>query len=144
MSQSQDNRTVMEKIKDDFLPSLVSGGVGILGAKYLLGVDINMTLNVMNMNVPAWAAIGGVIAASDIAGYVLHDAILEKIPYLQSSGIATYENRLATPMIAGVSTYALFLTTVSKDVSLLNSILLGAGATVSGQYLYHTYEMNKN
>lgn len=140
---SQDNRTILEKAKDDIVPALVSGGIGILGASFLLGVDMSMNLNVLGMNMPAYAAIGGVIAASDIAGAALHDFVLEKIPMLQSSGIATYENRLATPIIAGVSTYALFASTISKDVSIMNSMLLGAGSTIAGQYTYHTYQQTQ-
>ena len=127
-----DNRSITEKLKDELIPSLASGAVGVLASSFLLGVDIGTTLPVGSLNLPAWAAIGGVITASDLVAYASHDWVLEKIPAIH--GFATYENKLLAPVLSGLATYALFVTAVSPDTSLTNSILLGAGSTIVGNY----------
>jgi hypothetical protein len=133
-----DNRSVTEKIKDELIPSLASGVVGILGASFLLGVDLSMDINIANMTVPAWAAIGGVITGADLIAYASHDFVLEKLPALQS--FATYENRLLAPVLSGVGTYGLLFTAISSDTSLMNSFLLGAGSSVTGRYAFDTFK----
>jgi hypothetical protein len=85
-----DNRSITEKLKDELIPSLASGAIGVLASSFLLGVDINMKLSVANMALPAWVAIGGVISIADMAAYASHDYVLENIPTLQK--FATYEN----------------------------------------------------
>lgn len=135
---SDDNRSIIEKLKDEAVPSLVAGGIGTIASSFLLGVDVSQNVQIMGINMPLYAAITLVIGGSDFAGKALHDTILEKIPAIQS--IANYENRLATPLISGVSAYALFYTTISSDVSLINSLLLGAGSTITGQYIYDMIE----
>lgn len=136
---SSDNRTIMEKVKDDFIPSVVSGAIGVLGASFILGVDLSQNLNIFNMQIPAWAAIGGVIAGSDLISYASHDFVLEKIPVLQQSGWMTYENKFLAPILSGAGCYVLFRTTISSDVSLVNSFLLGGGSSIVGRYGYDAY-----
>lgn len=138
-----DNRTIMEKLKDELIPSIASGAVGVLASSFLLGVDLSTNLTVGNMNIPAWVAIGGVISASDLVAYVSHDFFLEKLPALQ--GFATYENRLLAPVLSGASSYLLFRTAISADTSITNAVLLGAGSTIGGKYIADTLkEVNPN
>lgn len=138
-----DERTVMEKLKDEIIPSLASGAVGALASSFILGVDLNMNLNIANMNIPAWVAIGGTITVADLVAYIGHDYVLEKIPTFQS--FATYENRILAPVLSGVATYALFRTAISVDTSLTNSFLLGAGSSITGRYSADTLKkMNPN
>lgn len=131
-----DNRSITEKLRDELVPSVASGAIGVLASSFILGVDLSMSLPVGSMTLPAWAAIGGVIAGADLVSYASHDYVLEKIPSLQR--FATYENRLLAPVLSGVATYGLFRTAVSPDVSLTNSFLLGAGSTVGGKYVADT------
>lgn len=135
---SQDNRTLLEKLKDESIPSMVAGGLGTIASSFLLGVDISQNVKIFNVSMPLYVAITGTIAGADFIAKASHDYVLEKLPALQS--IATYENRLATPLISGVSTYALFYTVLSPDVSMVNSMLLGAGSTIAGQYAYDMIE----
>jgi len=131
-----DNRSITEKLKDELVPSLASGAIGALAASFLLGVDLSIQLSIGNMNLPAWAAIGGVISISDLISYASHDYVLEKIPAIQK--FATYENRILAPALTGLATYTLFRTTISSDASLTNSFLLGAGSTIGGRYAADT------
>ena len=131
-----DNRTIMEKLKDEFIPSLASGAIGAVAASFLLGVDLTMQLPVANMSLPAWAAIGGTITAADLIAYSSHDFVLEKIPALQR--FATFENRILAPALSGVATYGLFKIAISPDTSLTNSFLLGAGSSIGGKYAADT------
>ena len=131
-----DNRSLTEKLKDELVPSLASGAIGALAASFIMGVDLSMQLPVMNMNLPAWAAIGGAISAADLIAYSSHDFVLEKIPSIQR--FATYENRFLAPVLSGVATYGLFRTAISPEASLTNSFLLGAGSSIGGQYAAST------
>lgn len=134
---SGDSRSFIEKAKDEIIPSLFAGGLGVLGASFILGVDLSTQLSVMGMSVPAWGAIGGIIAVSDIIAYAGHDFVLEKIPSLQ--GFATYENMFLAPVLSGVGCYTLFRTSISSDVSIVNSMLLGAGSSITGKYAFDMY-----
>ena len=138
-----DNRTITDKIKDELIPSAFAAGVGLLGASFILGVDLTQNFNIFGMNIPAYAAIGGVIAGSDIIAYASHDYVLEKIPMIQNSGIATYENKFLAPVLAGASCYLLLREGISTDVSIINSVLLGGGSSILGKYIYDTYEQTK-
>ena len=127
-----DPRSVVEKLKDELIPSLASGAVGALAASFIMGVDLNLILNVGNMEVPAWVAVGGTIAAADLVAYASKDFVLEKIPTFKNYG--GLENRILPPVLAGGATYLLFRTAISSDVSLTNSFLLGAGSSIVGRY----------
>ena len=138
-----DNRTVMEKIKDELIPSLASGAVGAIASSFFLGVDLTMKLNVANMNLPAWAAIGGTITAADMIAYFSKDFVLEKIPVLKNYG--GLEEMILPPALTGAATFMLFKTAISSDVSLTNSLLLGGGSSIAGRYAaetLHTIEPN--
>lgn len=140
---ASDNRTVMEKVKDEIIPSAFSAGIGILGASFILGVDLSQSLNLFGMNVPTWGAIGGVIMGADMLAYASHDWVLEKIPAIQNSGFATAENKLLAPVLSGLGVYVLLREGVSTDVSLVNSFLLGGGSSIAGRYGYDTWEQMK-
>lgn len=131
-----DNRSITEKLKDEFIPSIASGAIGAVAASFFMGVDLFIDLPVANMNIPAWAAIGGVISAADLIAYSSHDFVLEKLPSLQR--FATYENRILAPALSGLATYGLFRTSISSDVSLTNSFVLGGGSSIAGRYVADT------
>jgi len=127
-----DSRTVSEKLKDEFVPALISGGIGVLASSFILGVDLSLDMNIAGNNLPVWSVIGGVITGADLISYASHDYVLEKIPSLQS--VATYENKIAAPVITGLATVGLFKLGVSSNASITNSFLLGAGSSVGGRY----------
>ena len=131
-----DNRTVMEKLKDELIPSLASGAIGAIAASFFLGVDLSMKLNIANMDMPAWAAIGGTVTAADMIAYFSKDFVLEKIPVLKNYG--GLEERILPPVLTGAATFALFKTAISSDASLTNSILLGGGSSIVGRYAADT------
>jgi hypothetical protein len=136
-----DPRSFLQKMQDDLVPSLFSGAIGVAGAHFLMGVDLSNNISVFNISLPSYVAIGGTIALSDALAYASHDFILENIPSIQS--IATYENRLLAPVLSGLATYGLFRLGVSENASILNSVVLGAGSTIAGKYLYNSYNMGQ-
>jgi hypothetical protein len=135
-----DNRSITEKLKDELVPSLAAGAVGVLASSFLLGVDLSGNIPLANMRMPVWAAIGGVITAADLAAYASHDFVLEKIPQIQR--FATYENRLLAPVLSGAATYGLFKGAISSNTSFTNSFLLGAGSSITGKYAAEAIGMN--
>jgi len=139
---SNDNRTFTQKLTDEIIPSAISGGIGILGASMIMGVDLSITLPILSYNLPAWASIGIVIAGADVIAYMSHDMIIEKIPQLQAW--STVENKLLAPVLSGIGTYALLAGGVQPGVSIMNSVLLGAGSSVAGRYLYDSPMLNMN
>ena len=136
---SSDSRSVMEQIKDEIAPSVLSGAIGVLGANMLLGVDVMGSINIANMNVPTWVGIAGVIGGSVLLSEVSHDWVLEKLPENLKGSWLTYENRLLAPALAGASTYLLFRFGVSDGTSIVNSVALGAGSSIMGNYAYDTF-----
>ena len=135
-SNQTDTRTIMDKIKQEITPSLISGGIAVIASNMLLGVDLSSRYPLLGYNIPSWLAIGGVVGGSVLISEISHDWILERIPSIQS--FATYENRILAPLLAGVGTYALFKLTVSNDVEIINSVLLGSASAVGGSYISDT------
>lgn len=137
---SNDSRTFMEKITDEIGQSLSAGLLGIAFANFALDVDVSMNIKFVGMSVPVWAALGLTITAADALAYASHDFIIEKIPAIQQ--YANIENRIGAPVLTGIASYGLLATTVSKDVSMLNSFLMGGASSLVGRYGYDTI-MNK-
>jgi hypothetical protein len=127
-----DNRSITEKLKDELVPSIFSGAIGVLASSFILGVDLNLDISVGSMNMPLWSIVGGVITSADLLAYASHDYILEKIPQLQN--ISSVENKIGAPILTGLASYGLFKSGISSDVSFTNSFLLGAGSSVGGRY----------
>lgn len=127
-----DNRSITEKLKDEIVPSLASGAIGVLASSFILGVDLTSSININGMSMPVWSAIGSVITLADLGAYASHDYILEKIPTLQN--ISSYENKIGAPVLTGLASFGLFKLGISSDVSFTNSFLLGAGSSVGGRY----------
>jgi hypothetical protein len=137
-----DSRSFLDKMKDDLVPSLVAGGIGIAAAKFIMDTDLSYNFNLLGVSIPGYIAIGGTIALSDAIAYAAHDFVLEKIPSIQT--FATYENRLLAPVLSGIATYGIFRFGVSEDASLIHNLVLGGGSTIAGKYLYSSYEMANN
>ncbi len=127
-----DGRSIAQKIKDELIPSLASGAIGVLASSFFLGIDMKMQIPFGSMSVPAWVAIGGTLTAADMIAYASHDYVLEYIPMIQS--FATVENKLLAPVLSGAATYLVLREAVSTDVSLINTFLLGAGSSIAGKY----------
>lgn len=131
---SKDNRTFLEKIKDEAGQSVASGIIGVIIAQVALDVNLGMKIPFMGTAIPVWGALGLTIAGADALAYASHDFIVEKIPYLEKLG--NIENRVAAPLISGLATYGLLTATVSSNVSLLSTMALGGGSSILGRYGY--------
>lgn len=136
-----DNRSVMQKLTNEFGTSLLSAGISVVASSFLLGVDLTTNVNLFGMNIPMYGAIGLVVGGSDAIAKISHDYVIENIGFMQN--IANIEGRLIPPILSGTASYILFYTTISSDVSLINSVLLGAGSTISAEYIMNMIE-NKN
>ena len=134
-----DPRSFLQKMQDDLVPSLIAGSIGVASAHFLMGVDLSNNISLFDISLPSYIAIGGTIALSNALAYASHDFVLEKIPAIQNSGFATYENKFLAPILAGVSCYILLREGISTDVSLINSFLLGGGSSIVGRYSFDTY-----
>jgi len=133
------NDSLMDKLKQEFTPSLVSAGVAIAGATMLLNVDLSAKYPLFGYNLPSYVAIGGVVGGSVLASELVHDWVLEKLPDSVKGSWINYENRILSPVLAGAGTYLLFKFGVSNDTDAVNSILLGSGSAVVGKYVSDTF-----
>jgi len=131
---NKDDRSILEKIKDEAGQSLTAGVIAIIASKLILDVDLSMNIKYLSMEMPLWGAIGLTVAGADAIAYASHDFIVEKIPQLQSLG--NIENRVAAPLLSGLATFALISTTISPDVSIINSAGLGAVSSIGGRYAF--------
>jgi hypothetical protein len=138
--QKKNNESLLDKIKDELAPGLISGAIAAIGANALLGVEFSSRYPLFGYNVPSYLAIGSVVAASQITAEVLHDQVLESLPDSIKGSWLNYENRLLAPILGGAATFGLFKLGVSNDVEFLNSALLGGVSSIAGKYAYMTIE----
>jgi hypothetical protein len=129
-----DNRSLIEKLEGEFVPSLISGAVAAVGANILLGVDFSSRYPLFGYSVPSYLAIGGVVGGSVLLSEVAHDWVFEKIIPQSFQSVLSAESALGAPLIAAASTYAFFKFGVSNDVEVVNSMLLGGVSAVAGKY----------
>ncbi len=134
---STDNRSLMEKMKDDMVPGIISGVIAVAGASMMFGASPNAQIPIMGYSLPVWGVVGGSVAIAVSSSEFVHDMIVEKIPQLQS--ISNTESKVGAPIVAGLTTFAIFRGVVSSNASLVNSVLLGAGSAIGGKYAYSVY-----
>lgn len=130
------NKTLMEAIKEDGMSGLVSGAVAVAGSAMVLGVPIGDSIPIMGKDINLGLVIGGSVALAVSTSKFLHDELIDKIPALHP--VSNIAGRFAPPVVAGLSTYALFRFGVSSDTSLMNSVLLGSLSAVTGDYISET------
>ena len=131
---SADNRSLMEKMKDDMVPGVISGVIAVAGASMMFGASPNAQIPIMGYSLPVWGVVGGSVAIAVSSSEFVHDMIVEKIPQLQSIG--NIENRVMAPLLSGIATFGLISTTISPDVSIINSAGLGAVSSIGGRYAF--------
>ena len=67
-SNQTDTRTIMDKIKQEITPSLISGGIAVIASNMLLGVDLSSRYPLLGYNIPSWLAIGGANTYNPLGG----------------------------------------------------------------------------
>jgi hypothetical protein len=122
--------SVAQKLRDEFAPSILTGVVGYVGARYIFN------LNNFNVPTPIGDSNGAVVAGvgammGHLAGEVSKDTVLS---YLPNNEYVNAESRLVSPALAGLGTYAVFRLGVSENTEFINSFALGAGSSVAGKY----------
>lgn len=124
----------MDKLKEIFVPSLVASAVSIGIYKFVLGEDVSEAIPLLNMEVPAYVAVGTSSLAGSIAGEFVSDVVIPKIPKINALG--SLQDMIVPPAITGLTTYGAIAMLVNKDASFKNSFLLGAGSSAVGKYVY--------
>lgn len=126
--------SIIEKLKATIIPSAfaAAAGTGIYYA--FVDDDLTSKIAVAGMAVP----IGAVVAGTIFLGNSLGDIVTEfVVPHLPESGeLKKIQDIALPPAMAGIATYAVMTTLVSDQTSLKNSLLIGAGGSVIGQYAY--------
>jgi len=122
---------VWQKISEDAVPSLISGGIALLAYNMIFGESITDSIAFGGGSAPAWAIIGGGVFGSQLVGNVLQNQVLS---YIQTPSLAGTEGMIVKPLLAGGTLYGLFRFGVSEDTNLLQTVGLGAGSVIAGQY----------
>jgi len=125
--------TLKEKHAQDFIPSLMSAGIGLIGYQFILGNSIFDPVPFISTQLPAGVVVGGGILASELITSGLQDHVLN---LLQKQSLVDRESALIKPVLSGLTTYGLFRFGVSSDTNFLPSFGLGAGSSLASNYLY--------
>lgn len=133
--------SLVEKIKEQLTPALLTGAISIVGANMLLNVDLSSNYPLFGYSVPSWAAIGGISTSSFLVAELSHDFVFSNLPNELKGSWMTYESRMLPIALSAVGEYALFKFGVSNDISLVNSLLLGGGSALAGKYASDTFFM---
>lgn len=123
----------MEKLKEIFMPSLIASAVSVGLYHFVLGEDITEAIPLLNMEVPAYVAVGASSFAGSVAGEFLADVVIPKIPKIGALG--SIQDMIVPPAITGLTTYGAIVALVHRDASFKNSFLLGAGSSAVGKYI---------
>lgn len=124
----------MEKLKEIFVPSLLSSAVSLGIYHFYLGEDLTDTAPLLSVMVPAYVAVGVSALTGSIAGEFLSDIIIPKIPIIERLG--SLQEAIVPPTITGLSTYGSIMLLVDSNASFGNSFLLGAGSSAISKYAY--------
>lgn len=125
---------ILDTVKKVFVPSIFTG-IGSIGIYYLLvDSDLGVQIPLGSMSLPAWAVVGGSATVGNMIGEVASEVIT---PMIAGKGsYQKYEDAILPPVLSGLGTYLVFKMFVSDQTSLVNSILIGAGGSVAGKYIY--------
>lgn len=125
--------TVSEKIKNDAVPALFSGvlAAGLFSIAY--GESLGTPIPFLGMDMPAGVVIGASVAAGHLVGNILEDNVLSM---LKSDKVSAIGN-LVKPALAGLGTYGTLKVLVGGDISFTESMVLGTGSVLAGEYLYN-------
>lgn len=119
-----------EQIKKNLVPALLTGAVAWAGAKYVLGLDGLIIVNdkVMSTSVIIGAGAGlGMLAGELSVDYVL--------PLVQGK-LNNMEAQIVPPAMSAIGTYVAL--NLVAPASMVNSMAIGAVASMSGKYLNQT------
>lgn len=126
--------SIVSKLKEATIPSLYSGVASTALYYAFIDNDMGEQIPFLNMNIPTWAGIAATSFIGSEVGHLLDEFVVEKIPVLKDSSIL--ENNVAPALLAGLGTYGAMALTVSKNTSLPQALMLGAGGSLIGNGLY--------
>ena len=126
--------STLEKLKKVFVPSVFAGAASV-GVYYLL-VDSDLSASVPfgGMNLPVWGAVAGSVTLGNMVGEVASEFITPMIT--KNMTFAKVEDAILPPALAGLGSYLAFRLLVSDQTSLVNAVIIGAGGSVAGKYVY--------
>jgi hypothetical protein len=114
--------------KNQAIEAALVGACGYVGAS-LLGVTSTPVPFVGGINLPANVGVGIVCAGSDVVASLAQDSVLRLLPPNVEQSVVS----IARPGLAGAGVYAYF-TYAYGGANLINTVGLGAGASIAGQY----------
>lgn len=124
----------MEKVKQVIMPSVFSAGASLLIYKFLLKENLSEDAPFLGNIYPAYVVVGASTFVGSMAGELLADVVIPKIPKIEALG--TIQEAILPPSLTGLTTYGALRLLVSGDTSFKNGFLLGAGSSVVGKYAY--------
>jgi hypothetical protein len=119
------------KVKQDVVPSLFSAGASLL--IYGVGFQYSLFDNVAvaGAQLPVALVVGSSVFLSQLLGNALEYQVL---PYIPQNSMAGLEGQILKPTLAALSLYGMNYFFISSDASLFQSVVLGAGSVVVGDY----------
>lgn len=127
------NKSLFESLKENAMDGAISGAVATGLSSLMYSIPIMADINFLGVDLPVGAAIFGVVGVSVAASDFLSYEILANLPVIQN--YVPMESKILPVVVSGLTTYGLFYSTISKDTSLSNSVIIGAGGAAIGRYL---------
>ncbi len=124
----------MQKIKEVFVPSLLSATASVLIYKFILKDDLDIDIDFLGMSMPSYAVIGAVSLGGNILGEFISDVAIPAIPKVQA--IESIQEKITVPLINGLTTYGLMYGLVSEYTYMKEAVAVSAVGSVVGKYAY--------
>lgn len=126
--------TFKKKIENTIVPSLFAAGVGAAAYYFMYGNQGIETVPLGPLNVSLPIAVGATVFIGNTAGEVLTQFVLPMLPDDQKfKGI---QEAAVPPAMAGLGVFLSMRMLVSENTEIIPSVLLGAGSSIGGKYIY--------
>ncbi len=125
-------QSMYDKVKDDFVPILLSGIIAGIGEKFILKGKGTETFMGYKVSKPIVAGI--TVAGASTVASVAGDIVSSKFP-----AVGTFSK----PIVAGAGTLMIDYFNPRLGVTPMNGFLLGAGSDLSARYINTSFLKKK-
>lgn len=122
--------SVITKLRDVFVPSLVASATSVVLYKYYLGEDLKEEIPIISVPMPAYVTVGVASFAGSVAGQTISEILEPKLPNV----LGNLQGMIIPPVVDGFTTYGAMVLLVHQHTSFKNSFTLGVGGSIVGQW----------
>lgn len=126
-------KSITSKLKEVFIPSLLTGGISVGIYLGLYNGSMFAPIPFGGLDIPASLAVALSTTAGNMIGEIGSEFIL---PYIPGNSYSGAEGMILKPALSGLANYLVMRTAVSDQVSMLPSLVTGAGGSIAANYIY--------